>query len=61
MLRASAPDRAAGRTVPGGLPAAGFSDRIAVAADAAWPPTEGRCLNDAELEVLCRHTGHGLP
>ena len=32
-------DRAGGRTVPGGLPAAEFSDRVvvAVAADAPWP------------------------
>ena len=31
-----------------------YSDRIvvAVAADAPWPPAEGRYLNDAELEEL---------
>ena len=40
-----------------------YSDRIvvAVAADAAWPPTEGRYLNDAELEVLYTDAGKGLP
>lgn len=34
-----------------------FSDRIVVtvAADAAWSPTEGRYLNDAELEALYQH------
>ena len=35
-----------------------FSDRrvVAVAADAAWPPAEGRDLNDAELNAL-----YGVP
>lgn len=37
----------------------GFSDRIvvAVAVDAAWPPTEGRYLNDAELDELYGNSG----
>ena len=37
----------------------GFSDRIvvAVAVDAAWPPTEGRYLNDAELDDLYGNSG----
>ena len=41
----------------------GFSDHIvvAVAAGAAWPPTEGRYLNDAELDALYEDTGKGLP
>ena len=32
----------------------GFSDRmvVAVAADAPWPPAEGRYLNNAEIEEL---------
>ena len=34
---------------------------VAVAANAAWPPTEGRYLNDAELEVLYEDAGNGLP
>jgi hypothetical protein len=38
-----------------------YSDRIvvAVAADAAWPPTEGRYLNDAELEALHEDAAKG--
>ena len=37
----------------------GFSDRIvvAVAVNAAWPPTEGRYLNDAELDDLYGNSG----
>ena len=40
-----------------------FSDRIvvAVAADAPWPPTEGRYLNDTELEALYADGGIGVP
>ena len=40
-----------------------YSHRIvvAVSADAAWPPTEGRYLNDAELEALYADAGNGLP
>ena len=34
---------------------------VAVATDAAWPPTEGRYLNDAELEALCADAGNGIP
>ena len=35
------------------------SDRrvVAVAADAPWPPTEGRALNDAELDELYADAG----
>ena len=35
------------------------SDRrvVAVAADTPWPPTEGRDLNDAELDELYAHAG----
>ena len=39
----------------------GFSDRIvvaiAIAVDAAWPPTGGRYLNDAELDELYGNSG----
>ncbi len=37
----------------------GFSNRIvvAVAVDAAWPPTEGRYLNGAELDDLYGNSG----
>ena len=36
-----------------------YSDRIvvAVAADAPWPPAEGRLLNDAELTELYADAG----
>ena len=36
-----------------------FSDRrvVAVAADTPWPPTEGRDLNDAELDELYADAG----
>ena len=36
-----------------------LSDRrvVAVAADAPWPPTEGRYLNDAELDALYEEDG----
>ncbi len=36
-----------------------YSDRIvvAVAADASWPPAEGRYLNDAELVQLYADAG----
>ena len=36
-----------------------FSDRrvVAVAADAPWPPAEGRDLNDAELDALYAEAG----
>ena len=36
-----------------------LSDRrvVAVAADAPWPPTEGRYLNDAELDALYEDDG----
>ena len=34
---------------------------VAVSADAQWPPTEGRYLNDAELEALYEAAGNGFP
>ena len=34
---------------------------VAVAANAAWPPTEDRYLNDAELEVLYEDAGKRSP
>ena len=41
----------------------GFSHRIivAVAVAAAWPPTESRYLNDAELEALYADAGTRFP